>query len=288
MRVYEGLITAMVTPFSDDGSVSEESAVRLGRYLLSNGSDGIVVAGTTGESATLTEDEHLDLLRLLIGELSGEGAVIASTGSNNTKHAAAMTARAIEYGADAILSVTPYYNKPNRAGIIAHYKEIARAAQGVPIILYNIPARTALNLAPDMLAELAQIDGIEAVKQANADELQPVDGLTVLAGDDTSLAQTMIMGGGGGICVASHLVGAEMKKMVDEPETAADIARDLCDLFAVLSITTNPIPVKAALDMLGHDVGKPRLPLVEADEAQQCQIRAVLERSGLLTGATAA
>jgi hypothetical protein len=177
MRPYEGLLTAMVTPFHADGRVNEEAAVALGRHLLANGSDGLVVAGTTGEATTLTDGEHIGLIELIASELGEEGAIVGGAGSNDTRHAIELTEKAIAAGAHAVLSVTGYYNKPNQRGIRRHYEEVARAAGGTPIILYNIPGRTAQNLPPDFLAELAQIDGVEAVKQANDEDLGPIDGL---------------------------------------------------------------------------------------------------------------
>src|SRR4051812_15653186 len=221
MRPYEGLLTAMVTPFSADGSVDEETAVALGRHLLASGSDGLVVCGTTGESATLDDDEHIGLIALMASELGDEGPIVAGAGSNDTRHAVHLTERAVEAGAHAVLSVTGYYNKPNLRGIRRHYEEVARAAGDVPVILYNIPSRTAVNLPPDFLAELGQLDGIEAVKQANDADLGPIDGLELLAGNDGSLARVLDLGGAGGICVASHVVGPQMKAMFDEPERRA-------------------------------------------------------------------
>src|SRR3954468_3229471 len=223
MRPYEGLLTAMVPPFRADGSVDEEGAVAIGRHLLANGSHGLVVAGTTGEAATITDDEHLGLVELIVNELGGEGAMDAGTGSNDTRHAVHLTEKAVAAGVDAVLSVTPYYNKPNRRGILAHFTEVARAAEGTPVILYNIPGRTATNMPPDVLAELAQIDGIEACKQANSDELQPIDGLAILAGNDDIYARCLDIGGTGGICVASHVVGPEMRRMYDEPDVRSEI-----------------------------------------------------------------
>src|ERR687898_1274493 len=203
MRPYEGLLTAMVTPFRADGSVDEEGAVAIGRHLLANGSHGLVVCGTTGEAATMTDEEHLGLIALIVRELGDEGVVIGGTGSNDTRHAVHLTEKAVEAGVDAVLSVTPYYNKPNRRGIIAHFKEVAKAASGTPVILYNIPGRCVVNMPPDLLAELAQVDGIEAVKQANSEELQLIDGLALLAGNDDVLGKTLDLGGAGGICVSS-------------------------------------------------------------------------------------
>src|SRR4051794_22507894 len=217
MRPYEGLLTAMVTPFRADGTVNEEAAVGLGRHLLANGSNGLVIGGTTGESATLADDELVSLVALMAGELGDEGSIVGGAGSNDTHHAAELSERVVGAGAEAVLSVTPYYNKPNRRGIRRHFEEVARAAGGTPVVLYNIPGRTAVNMPPDLLAELGQVDGIEAVKQANSDELQPIDGLAVLAGNDDILARTMDLGGAGGICVAPPPVGPEMGRVIREP-----------------------------------------------------------------------
>jgi 4-hydroxy-tetrahydrodipicolinate synthase len=284
MRPYEGLLTAMVTPFRSDGSVDEEAAVAIGRYLLANGSHGLVVCGTTGEAATMTDDEHLGVVDLIVRELGDEGVVVAGTGSNDTRHAVHLTEQAVERGVDAVLSVTPYYNKPNRRGILAHFREVAKAAGSTPVILYNIPGRTATNMPPDLLAELAQIDGIEAVKQANSDELQLIDGLAILAGNDDIYARCLDIGGAGGICVASHVVGPEMRRMYDEPDARAEIDASLQEIYAAMFVTASPAPVKAALAMLGHDAGGLRLPLVECDEAEREHVREALARHGLLTG----
>jgi 4-hydroxy-tetrahydrodipicolinate synthase len=287
MRPYEGLLTAMVTPFRADGSVDEEGAVAIGRHLLANGSHGLVVAGTTGEAATMTDEEHLGLIDLIARELGDEGIVVGGTGSNDTRHAIHLTEKAVESGVDAVLSVTPYYNKPNRRGIIAHFQAVAEAAQGTPVILYNIPGRTATNMPPDLLAELAQIDGIDACKQANSDELQLIDGLAILAGNDDIYARCMEIGGTGGICVASHVVGPEMRRMYDEPEARNEIDATLQEIYAALFITASPAPTKAALKMLGHDVGPLRLPLVECDETERAHVHDALAAHGLLSGVTA-
>jgi 4-hydroxy-tetrahydrodipicolinate synthase len=283
MRPYEGLLTAMVTPFHADGRVNDDAAVAIARHLLGSGSHGLVVAGTTGEAATLTDDEQVRLVELIVREVGAEGAIIAGAGSNDTRHAVALTQRVIAAGAQAVLSVTPYYNKPNRRGILRHFEEVARAAEGTPVVLYNIPGRTAVNMGPDLLAELAQIDGIVGVKQANSAELQPIDGLAVLAGNDDIFAACLDMGGAGGICVASHIVGAEMRRMYDEPEQRAAIDASLRDVYETLFITASPTPVKAALNLLGHDAGTLRLPMVEADDAETATVRAMLERHGLLS-----
>jgi 4-hydroxy-tetrahydrodipicolinate synthase len=277
----------MVTPFAADGSLNEEAAVALGRHLLANGSHGLVVGGTTGESATLSDAEQEALARVMVTELGDKGTIVAGTGSNDTRHATHLTERAVEAGAHAVLSVTPYYNKPNRRGLLRHFEEVARAAGGVPVILYNIPGRTALNMPPDLLAELAQIDGIAAVKQANGTEMQLIDGLNVLAGDDNTLARCLEIGGHGGICVSSHIVGPEMRRMYDEPDQRAEIDASLQDVYQVLFCTASPIPVKTALAMLGHDVGGLRLPMVDASDEERELIRGMLERHQLLSGAPA-
>jgi 4-hydroxy-tetrahydrodipicolinate synthase len=284
MRPYEGLLTAMVTPFRADGRVNEEAAVALGRHLLAHGSDGLVVCGTTGESPTLADDEAVSLVATMVDELADEATVVAGAGSNDTRHAAHLAERMAETGAHALLSVTGYYNRPNRRGIIRHYEEVASAAGGTPVIVYNIPSRTTLNLDPELLAELAQIDGIEAVKQSNSPDLGPIDGLTVLTGNDEDLARALDLGCAGGICVSSHIVGTEMRRMFDERERRAEIHESLRDVFAAMFCTASPIPVKAALNLLGHDVGGLRLPLVEADDHELGIVRATLERHGLLTG----
>ncbi len=277
----------MVTPFRADGSVDEEGAVAIGRHLLANGSHGLVVAGTTGEAATMTDEEHLGLIELIVRELGDDGAIIGGTGSNDTRHAIHLTEKAVEAGVDAVLSVTPYYNRPNRRGILAHFTAVAEAAADTPVVLYNIPSRTATNMGPDLLAELGQIDGIDAVKQANSDELQLIDGLAVLAGNDDIYGRCLEIGGVGGICVASHIVGNEMRRMFEEPEARADIDASLQEVYAAMFITASPAPVKAALKLLGHDTGPLRLPLVECDDAERTHVHDVLARHGLL-GVTAA
>src|SRR5215213_5161844 len=288
MRLYEGLLTAMVTPFRADGAVNEEGAVALGRHLLANGSNGLVIGGTTGESATLGDDELVALVTLVVGELGDEGSIVGGAGSNDTHHAAELTERVVAAGADAVLSVTPYYNKPNRRGIRRHFEEVARAAGGTPVVLYNIPGRTAVNMGPDLLAELAQIDGIEAVKQANSDELQPIDGLAVLAGNDDILAANLDQGGAGGICVASHIVGNEMRRLFDEPGSRAEIDASLRDVYSTLFLTSSPTCTKAALNLLGHNVGGCRLPMVEADDHELDDVKRMLAHHGLLERAATA
>jgi len=276
------ILTAIATPFDDDLSVDEEAFVALLEHVCAHGSDGVVACGTTGESATLTDEEHLRVIELAVRHAPEGKTVVAGTGSNDTRHAVHLTAEATELGVDATLSVTPYYNRPNRRGIVAHYGEVARATDK-PVILYNIPSRTATDMPNDLLMQLGQIEHVEYVKQANNDSLEPIDGLGVYAGNDDTLVRTLEMGGEGGICVASHIVGEQMQSMVRaESDERLRIDRSLRPLYRALGVTTNPIPLKAALNMLDHDVGGLRLPLVEASEAEREVIRAALQRCGLL------
>jgi 4-hydroxy-tetrahydrodipicolinate synthase len=282
------ILTAIVTPFDEELRVNEEAFVALMRHLADNGSDGFVVAGTTGEASTLSDDEQLRLIGLAVEERPEGTTIVAGTGTNDTRQVVHLTERATELGVDAVLSVTPYYNKPSRLGLRRHY-EVVAAATDKPTLLYNIPSRTATNIPPDLLAELAQIAGIEGVKQANSDELQPIDGLAIYAGNDDIFARTLDMGGAGGICVASHIVGNEMRRMVDEPERRAEIDASLRDVYETLFMTASPTCTKAALNLLGHRAGGLRLPLVEATDAELAAVGAMLARHGLLdaTGADA-
>jgi 4-hydroxy-tetrahydrodipicolinate synthase len=278
------VITAIVTPFDDHLNVDEESFVALLRHLAAHGSDGVVVGGSTGEAATLTDEEHVRIIELAVAERPAGMTIIAGTGSNDTRHAVELTERATHAGVDAVLSVTPYYVRPNRRGMLAHFTEVARATDR-PVVLYNIPSRTATDMPNDLLAELAEIENVTAVKQANNDNLDLIDGLEVYAGNDEVFARTLDMGGAGGILVASHVVGDEMRRMVDEPEARTEIDASLRDVYAAMGVTTNPIPVKAALNLLGLKAGGLRLPLVEASEEERGAVRATLERHGLLSGA---
>jgi 4-hydroxy-tetrahydrodipicolinate synthase len=285
MSLLGTILTAIVTPFDEQGRIDEESFVALMHHLAEHGSDGFVVCGTTGEAATLADSEHLGLIGLAVRErptlADGRPAtIIGGTGSNDTKHAVHLTEIASELGVDATLSVTPYYNKPSPRGIVRHYEEIAKATDR-PILLYNIPGRTAVNMGPELLARLAQIEHIEGVKQSNQDELQLIDGLDLYTGDDATFAHTLDIGGAGGICVASHIVGDEMRRMVDEPEHRAEIDASLQDVYETLFMTASPTCTKAALNMLGHKVGGLRLPMIEADEHELSAVRAMLVGHGL-------
>ena len=220
------------------------------------------------------------LLELGVAE-GGDKFVVAGAGSNDTRHAVELTERATEAGVDAVLSVCPYYNKPNRQGLTEHYKAVA-AATDRPVILYNIPSRTVIDMPNDLLRELGEIPNIAGVKQARYEDLEAIDGLALLAGNDDMLADVLDVGGTGGITVSSHLVGKEMRRMIDEPDQRREIHDALIDLFRAVFVTTSPIGIKAALEMAGHPVGAPRLPMVEASEDERAVIRESLERHGLL------
>lgn len=289
MRI-EGVLTAMVTPFDERDGVDYEAARRLARHLVERGSHGVVVAGTTGESPTLGDDERIELLRAVVDEVGGEATVIAGSGTNDTRHSVEMTAASTEAGADACLVVTPYYNKPNPAGLRAHFRAVA-AATDRPIVLYNIPSRCVINVPPELLAEIAaENPNIVAVKQANNDEIGPIEGLDVLAGNDEIFYRTLETGGAGGILVASHIVGEEMRELYDaakagDLDRAREIHEGLVPVYEAMTVTANPIPVKTALELLGVVSARMRLPMVEADEQQRTAIRAALEAHGLLATA---
>jgi 4-hydroxy-tetrahydrodipicolinate synthase len=278
------ILTAIVTPFDEQGRVDEGSFVALMHHLAEHGSDGFVVCGTTGEASTLTDEEHLGVIELAVRERPAGTTILGGTGSNDTHHAVHLTRAATELGVDATLSVTPYYNKPSPRGIVRHYEEVAKATDK-PILLYNIPGRTAVNMGPELLARLAQIEHVEGVKQSNADELRLIDGLALYTGDDATFAQTLDMGGAGGICVASHIVGEEMRRMVEQPDRRAEIDASLQDVYETLFMTASPTCTKAALNMLGHKVGGLRLPMIEADEEELAAVRAMLVRHHLLSAA---
>ncbi|MDQ6778963.1 MAG: 4-hydroxy-tetrahydrodipicolinate synthase [Actinomycetota bacterium] len=285
MSSLGSILTAMVTPFDADLAVDEEAAVALMHHLVAHGSDGLVICGTTGEASTLTDEEHLGMIELAVGEIAGRGTIVAGVGSNDTRHAVHLTERATELGADALLSVNPYYNRPSRRGILRHYEEVTKATDK-PILVYNIPQRTGSDMPNDLLAELAQLDGIVGVKQANADNLAKIDGMMIYAGNDDMLADVLDLGEPGGILVASHLVGEEMRRMVDEPERRHEIEASLQDLYRDMSVVPLAAAVKASLGMLGLGVGEPRLPYVPPDERELEILRAMLERHGLLSQAS--
>jgi 4-hydroxy-tetrahydrodipicolinate synthase len=278
------ILTAMVTPFDERGRVDEDAAVRLMHHLVEHGSEGLVICGTTGESATLDDDEHLGMVALATSEMGGRCTIVAGVGSNDTRHAVKLTERASELGVDALLSVNPYYNRPNRRGIVAHYQEVVRATE-LPILLYNIPQRTGSDLSNDLLAELAQLDHIVGVKQANPDNLARIDAMVIYAGNDDMLADVLDLGEPGGILTGSHVFGDEMRRMVDEPERRREIDESLHDVYRDLAIAPAASSLKAALGLIGIPVGKPRLPYVELDDRELGVVRAMLERHGMLATA---
>jgi 4-hydroxy-tetrahydrodipicolinate synthase len=290
------VLTAVVTPFDADGSVDYERFRELAAYLLDHGSDGLVVAGTTGESPTLSDDERLELLRVAVDAVGGRGTVVAGTGTYSTAHSVHLTREAHEVGVDGFLVVTPYYNKPPVRGIVEHFKAVA-VESDKPIVVYNIPGRVVLNLAPEAIAELAEIPTVRAVKQANDDldqarRILAETDLDLYAGDDVLVHPFLELGGVGGVCVHTHVVGPQVKQMIrafrdGDAETAKRIDEELGPSYELLKVQTNPIAIKAALNLLGHQVGGLRLPLVEATDDEVAQVRACLERLGVLAAAPA-
>jgi 4-hydroxy-tetrahydrodipicolinate synthase len=289
------ILTAIVTPFKADGSVDIERFRALAAYLVENASDGLVVTGTTGEAPTLSDDERVALWEAAVDEVGDRASVTAGTGTYSTEHSVHLTEKAHELGVDAMLVVTPYYNKPPVRGIIAHFQAIA-AVTDKPIVVYNIPGRVVLNLEPETIAQLAEIPTVRAVKQANADLDQArriVDlGLDLYAGDDDIVLPFVELGGLGGICVHTHVVGPQVKEMVTlaragDIEAARALDRELAPSIEILQVAPNPIAIKAALNMLGHEVGGHRLPLVEATAEEREAVRGCLERLGLLQPAHA-
>jgi len=272
----------MVTPLDSGGRIDEEAFVSLLGYLADNGSDGVVVAGTTGESATLSDDEKLRLFELA-GSEGGDLFIVAGTGSNDTAHSVHLTEQASQItGVDAILAVTPYYNKPPLRGVYAHMQAMSDATDK-PVIVYNIPGRCVIDLPNDFLRSLGEIENVKAVKQARETDIAAIEGLDLLAGNDDRLAEVLDAGGTGGILVASHLVGKEMRRMIDEPEGRWAIHEDLTDVFKTLGITQLTMTVKAVLNLLGQNVGGVRLPLVDCDENEISVLDEMLRRRGLLS-----
>ena len=281
------ILTAMVTPFDEGGGVNEGAARHLMRHLVDHGSDGVVIAGTTGESATLDDEEKLRLFETAVDELGGRHTVVAGTGSNDTAHSVRLTREAAARGVDAVLVVTPYYNRPNARGVRAHFEACAEAAGDTPMLMYNIPGRSVINVEADLLVELSKIDNIVGVKQANADmdaarTIVEESDLALLAGDDNLLRPFAEIGGAGGITVSSHLAGERMKEVYDaaragDTERAWALDAELEDLYKTLFIAPPPATVKAALGELGFHLGGVRLPLVEVDEAEMAELRRMLD-----------
>ena len=283
------ILTAIVTPFKPDGSVDLERFRALASHLVENGSDGLVVTGTTGESPTLSDDERFRLYEAAVDEVGDRATVVAGTGTYSTAHSVHLTARAHELGVDAFLVITPYYNKPPVRGIVAHFQAIA-AVSDRPIVAYNIPGRVVLNLETETIAQLAEIPNVRAVKQANPDLDQArriVElGLDLYAGDDDLVLPFLELGGLGGVCVHTHVVGPQVKGMVQrfragDVDGAREIDRKLVPSIDLLRVAPNPIAIKCALNLLGHEVGGLRLPLVAATDEEREAVRGCLERLGL-------
>ena len=288
--MFGEVLTAVVTPFDASGAVDHDRFRELVAYLVENGSDGLVVAGTTGEAPTLSDDERLELIATAVDAVGDRATVIAGTGTYSTTHSVHLTERAHELGVDGLLVVTPYYNKPPVRGIVEHFKAVADASDK-PIVVYNIPARVVLNLETETIAQLAEIPTVRAVKQANPDLEQAraiVElGLALYAGDDDLILPFAELGGTGGICVHTHVVGPQVKELVTrvregDHEGARRIEHETAPALEILKVQTNPIAIKAALNLLGHDVGGLRLPLVEATEDEITRVRDCLERLRLL------
>jgi 4-hydroxy-tetrahydrodipicolinate synthase len=289
------VLTAIVTPFDASGSVDLDKFRELAVHLVEHGSDGLVVAGTTGESPTLSDDEKLELFAAAVAAVGDRATVIAGTGTYDTLHSARLTERAQPLGVDGFLVVTPYYSKPPQRAIVRHFEEIA-ARTDKPVVVYNIPSRVVVNIEPATLALLAQIENVKAVKQAHddLDEARriPGFGLDLYAGDDNLIFPFLELGAVGGVCVHTHVWGVQTKEMVRRYKTgdvdgARRLNEEMAPAFELLKVTTNPIAIKAALNLLGHDIGGFRLPMVDASDAELEQIRACLERAGVLSGASA-
>ncbi len=296
--VYHGhvlgrVLTAIVTPFGADGSVDYDGFQRLAAHLVANGSDGLVVAGTTGESPTLSDEERISLIRAAIEAVGDRATVIAGSGTNDTRHSIEMTEQAHELGADAFLVVTPYYNKPPQRGIVAHFEAIAQATDR-PLIAYNIPSRVIVHIEPDTISRLAEIENVTAVKQSYPDlaEARHIvgTGLDLYAGDGDLLQPFMELGAVGGVLVHTHVAGPQTAAQVQanldgDVERARAIDAELAPAYELLTIATNPIPIKAAVNLLGLDGGAFRLPMVPPTDEELARVRDCLSRLGLLVPA---
>jgi len=289
------VLTAIVTPFNADGSVNVEKFRELAAFLVDHGSDGIVVAGTTGESPTLSDDEKLELFAAAIEAVGDRATVVAGTGTYDTRHSMHLTERAHEVGVDAMLVVTPYYSKPPQRAIVRHFEEIA-AKTDKPVVVYNIPSRVVINIEPETIEQLAGIENVKAVKQAHDDLEQarriPGFGLDLYAGDDNLIFPFLGLGAVGGVCVHTHVWGPQTKAMVrrykdGDVDGAQALNDEMAPAFDLLKVVTNPIAIKTALNLLGHEIGGFRLPMVEPTDGEVDQIRACLERAGVLTTASA-
>lgn len=287
------VLTAMVTPFKVDGSLDLDQAARLAAHLVDIGNDGVVVAGTTGESPTLTDEEKLDLFRAVVDAIGGRATVVAGTGSYNTAHSVHLTKEAEKLGVDGIMAVVPYYNRPPQEGLYQHFRAIAESTS-LPVMVYNVPSRTSSNLLPETLARLAEIPNIVAVKEASGsmDQVSEIRRRTpaefmIYAGDDSLTLPILALGGTGVVSVAGHLVGRRIRAMIEafqkgDVKTATAIHLELLPVFKAMFITTNPIPVKTAVNMVGIPVGPLRPPMCELTEEQRQALQRVLKEAGLL------
>jgi 4-hydroxy-tetrahydrodipicolinate synthase len=293
MARFGRVVTAMVTPFSEDLSLDVDRAQAVARWLAGHGSTGLVVAGSTGEAATLSDEEKTALFRAVVEAVQGRVAVIAGTGTYDTAHSIHLSEEAEKAGVDAVLVVTPYYNKPPQRGLVEHYRRIAEATS-LPIVAYNIPGRTAIRIEHDTLLRLAEVDNIVAVKDSTGDfdglakliRAAP-DGFEVYTGDDWATFLSVCLGAVGVVSVAAHVAGERMGQMIEHLEagdlaSARKIHYDLMPVFDALFITSNPIPVKKAMELIGQPVGPPRLPLVPATDEETERIRQALQESGIL------
>ncbi|MFZ5645769.1 MAG: 4-hydroxy-tetrahydrodipicolinate synthase [Bacillota bacterium] len=287
------VLTAMITPFNKEMAVDYNVARKLARHLAESGSDGLVVCGTTGESPTLTREEKIELFRVVVEEVGGKAVVIAGTGGNSTAASIELTQAAEKVGVDGVMTVCPYYNKPSQEGLFQHFKAIASSTD-LPVMLYNIPGRTGINMLPSTVVRLAEINNIIAIKEAagSMDQVSELrrslpDGFAIYSGDDSLTLPMMALGAKGVVSVVSHVVGSQLSKMVDaftagNTTLATQIHAQLFPVFKGLFITTNPVPVKAAMSLLGWQVGGPRLPLVEATAAEKEEIKRILSEQKLL------
>lgn len=284
--------TAMVTPFKDDFSLDLDRAEAVAAWLLDHGSDALVIAGTTGEGATLSDEEKVDLWRATVDAAKGKGKIIAGTGTNDTRHSIHLTKEAERLGCDAALVVAPYYNKPPQSGLFEHFKAVA-GSTSLPVVLYNVPSRTSVQISNETILRLAEIDNIVAVKDATADlnlasELMAAapGAFELISGDDASTFALVCLGGTGVISVSSHVAGEQMREMVQLAERGdvdggRKIHNQLLPIYKALFLTTSPIPVKAAMGLIGQPVGPPRLPLVPATKDEIAAVEKALEDAGI-------
>jgi len=289
--VFGRLFTAMVTPFNEQLEVDYQKAQELAEYLINNGNDGIVVAGTTGESPTLTHSEKINLFKAVKEVVGNKGQVIAGTGSNSTKPSIELTKAAEEVGVDGVMLVVPYYNKPPQDALYQHFKVIADSTK-LPVMLYNVPGRTSTNLQPETVAKLANISNICAIKEAagNMDQVSFLktlvpDNFLIFSGDDSLTLPILALGGHGIVSVAAHVIGNEIKEMIDsfvsgDVKKAQQLHQKLFPVIKTMFITTNPIPVKTAVNLIGLKAGNMRLPMINATEEQKNEILQVLKRIG--------